>query len=90
MADWHKQSRPEEIIPLLPYIHCCHAKFNDMDENFNETTIPSYPAVVKIMQEHDWDGYLLSEYEGKNKEVSGYSTTQVRRHHIMLKRLLGE
>src|SRR5512136_1417383 len=26
-------SRPEEIIPLLPYVHCCHAKFNEINDN---------------------------------------------------------
>ncbi len=84
----HRFSKPEEIVPLLPYIYCCHAKFYDMDENFNETTIP-YQEIVGFMQKHNWDGYLLSEYEGGNKEVPGYTTTQVRRQHIMLKRLLG-
>lgn len=82
-------SKPEDIIPLLPYMHCCHAKFNNMDENFEETTIP-YKDVVEILKKYEWDGYLLSEYEGINKNVPGYSTTQVRRHHVMLKRLLGE
>ncbi len=82
-------SKPEDIIPLLPYTYCCHAKFNNMDENFEETTIP-YKDVVEIMKKHGWNGYLLSEYEGINKDVPGYSTTQIRRHHVMLKRLLGE
>lgn len=82
-------SAPEDIIPLLPYVHCCHAKFNDMNENFEETTIP-YDKIIPIMKEHNWNGYLLSEYEGPNKDVPGYVTTQVRRHHVMLKRLLGE
>lgn len=84
-----KFSNPEDIIPLLPYTYCCHAKFYDMNENFEETTIP-YDKVIPIMKEHGWNGYLLSEYEGKNKDVHGYVTTQLRRHHIMLKRLLGE
>ena len=82
-------SEPEDIIPLLPYTYCCHAKFINMDENFVETTIP-YDKVVPIMKEHGWNGYLLSEYEGPNKDEPGYSTTQVLRHHVMLKRLLGE
>jgi hypothetical protein len=60
-----------------------------MNEDFEETTIP-YKEVIDIMKEHNWNGYLLSEYEGPNKDVPGYATTQVRRHHVMLKRLLGE
>jgi len=82
-------SPPEDLIPLLPYVYCCHAKFNNMNEDFEETTIP-YKEVIDIMKEHNWNGYLLSEYEGPNKDVPGYATTQVRRHHVMLKRLLGE
>ena len=82
-------SKPEDIIPLLPYVHACHAKYYNMDENFNETTIP-YEKVINIMKEQGWNGWLLSEYEGPYKKVPGYSTTQVRRHHVMLKRLLGE
>lgn len=82
-------SKPEDLIPLLPYVYCCHAKFYNMNENFEETSIP-YKEVIDVMKKHNWNGYLLSEYEGPNKDVPGYSTTQVRRHHVMLKRLLGE
>ena len=83
-------SKPEEIIPLLPYIYCCHAKFNHMSDDFEETTIP-YKEVVDIMKEHNWDGYLLSEYEGWDKYDPGYEVGQtLRKHHIMLKRYLGD
>ena len=83
-------SKPEEIIPLLPYVYCCHAKFNDMSDDFEETTIP-YKEVVAIMKEHGWDGYLLSEYEGRDKYDLGYEVGQtLRKHHIMLKRYLGD
>ena len=83
-------SKPEEIIPLLPYVYCCHAKFNHMNDDFEETTIP-YKEVVDIMKEHNWDGYLLSEYEGFDKYDLGYEVGQtLRRHHIMLKRYLGD
>ena len=82
-------SKPEDIIPLLPYIHCCHAKYYNMNEDYEETTIP-YVEVVNIMKEHGWNGYLLSEYEGPNKTDYNHCMTQVKRHHVMLKRLLGE
>ena len=81
---------PEDIIPLLPYIYCCHAKFNHMSDEFEETTIP-YPEIVKIMQEHGWDGYLLSEYEGADKYDPGYEVGQtLRKQHIMLKNIIGD
>ncbi len=81
-------SKPEEIIPLLPYVHCCHAKFNDINNDCEDQTIP-YPEIVKIMVDHQWDGYLLSEYEGADKATGG-TWSAVRRQHVLLKRLLGE
>ena len=83
-----RHSEPEDIIPLLPYVKCIHAKFNCMDDEFNELTIP-YPEVIKVLQDHDWEGYLLSEYEGLNKEVPGYVSHELRKQHIMMKRILG-
>lgn len=81
---------PEDIVPLLPYVYCCHAKFIHMNENFEETTIP-YAEVIRILKEHAWDGYLLSEYEGADKYDAGYEVGQtLRKQHIMLKNLLGD
>lgn len=83
-------NKPEDIIPLLPYIYCCHAKFINMSDDFEETTIP-YPEIVKILKEHHWNGYLLSEYEGADKYDDGYEVGQtLRKQHIMLKRLIGD
>jgi hypothetical protein len=81
-------SKVEEMIPLLPYVHCCHAKFMEMNDNCEETTIP-YPEIVKMLVEHKWDGYLVSEYEGADRN-SGGAFTAVRKHHVMMRRLLGE
>lgn len=84
------ESKPQDIIPLLPYIYCCHAKFNHMDDNFQETTIP-YKEITKILKDNEWDGYLLSEYEGSDKYDLGYEVGQtLRKHHIMLKNDLGD
>jgi hypothetical protein len=82
-------SKPEDLIPLLPYVYCCHAKFYNVNEHFEETTIP-YRQIADIMNNHGWNGYLLSEYEGDNKDVPGYATNQVRRHQVLLKNLLGQ
>lgn len=82
-------SLPKDLIPLLPYVHCCHAKYYNVNEDFEETTIP-YAEIIQIMKDHNWNGYLLSEYEGPHKENYNHCMTQVRRHHVMLKRLLGE
>ena len=43
------------------------------------------------MKEHDWDGYLLSEYEGADKYDFGYEVGQtLRKQHIMLKNEIGD
>lgn len=91
----HKNPRfvpnvPEDLIPLIPYIYCCHAKFNNMNDDFEETTIP-YPEIVRVLKENGYNGYLLSEYEGADKYEPGYEVGQtLRKQHIMLKRLLGD
>ena len=86
----YKPNAPEDIIPLLPYVYCCHAKFIHMSDDFQETTIP-YPEIIRILREHGWDGYLLSEYEGADKYDAGYEVGQtLRKQHIMLKNLLAD
>jgi hypothetical protein len=61
-----------------------------MNDDFEETTIP-YPEIIKLLQEHNWDGYLLSEYEGADKYDDGYEVgLTLRKQHIMLKNLLGD
>jgi hypothetical protein len=83
-------NKPEDIIPLLPYVYCCHAKFIHMSDDFRETTIP-YPEIIRVLQENGYEGYLLSEYEGADKYEDGYEVGQtLRKQHIMLKNLLGD
>jgi hypothetical protein len=81
-------SKPEDIIPLLPYIHCCHAKFNEISRDCEDLTIP-YPEIIKILVDHNWNNYILSEYEGADKNTGG-CWSAVRRQHVLLKRLLGD
>jgi len=82
-------NKPEDIVPFLPYVPNMHSKFVNMSENFVETTTP-YDEIIAVLIKHKWGGYLLSEYEGENKDVPGYSSDQIRKQHVMLKRLLGE
>jgi len=81
-------SKPEDILRVLPYTYACHAKFNYMDENFEEQTIP-YKEVLDIMINNGWSGFLLSEYEGPKRDDFSYLSDQLRRQHIMLNRILG-
>ncbi len=82
-------SAPEDIIPLLPYVYACHAKFQNMTDDLIEDTHP-YDKIISVLMEHKWDGYLLSEYEGADKDVIGYVSDQLRKQHLMMKQYLGE
>jgi sugar phosphate isomerase/epimerase len=81
-------SKPEDIIKVLPYSRTCHAKFNFVDENFEERTIP-YNKVLQIIVDQGWNGNLVSEYEGPRRDDPGYLGDQLRRHHILMQRILG-
>jgi sugar phosphate isomerase/epimerase len=81
-------SKPEDILLVLPYTYCCHAKFNYMDENFEEITIP-YKDVLNIMFDYGWSGPMVSEYEGPRRDEYEFLGDQLRRHHILLKNMLG-
>lgn len=78
----------EDLAEFLPYTHCCHAKFYDMTDDFVETTTP-YDRIIDLLVKHKWDGYLISEFEGNGKEIPGHASAQLRRHHVMMKRMLG-
>jgi sugar phosphate isomerase/epimerase len=85
-------SFPNDIIPLLPYVHACHAKFIYIDENFRDPFTP-YNQIITVLKDHNWDGYMLSEFEDNTdkpeKDHPAYVPDQLRRHHIMMKRILG-
>ena len=42
-----------------------------MSDEFEETTIP-YKEIIELLKKQNWDGYLLSEYEGADKYEPGY------------------
>ena len=55
-----------------------------------------YETPIRILKEEGYDGYIDSEYEGQRhqqdmgEENLPDSVEEVRRHHEMLKRLIGE
>ncbi|MEZ5071011.1 MAG: TIM barrel protein [Bacteroidales bacterium] len=82
-------SKAEDMIPLLPYTHACHAKFANMTDELTESTVP-YQDIIRVLLDQKWEGYLLSEYEGPRRDEPGHASDQLRRQHVMMKRLLGE
>ena len=63
-----------------------------MMPDYTEYSIP-YEEVVPVLIEGGYTGYLSSEYEG-NRHIQDAievdSAEQVRRQHVMFKKMLGE
>ncbi len=73
-----------------------HGKFYDMDPATGEETCIHYAEAIETLQAIGWEGYISSEfegqdfYEGADVTDTAYELEQLRLHHRMLTRLLGE
>jgi len=81
-------SKPEDLLAVLPYTYCCHAKFTYMNDNFVEETIP-YADILKVLVDNGYNDALLSEYEGRRDLGYEYVGDQLRRQHLMMSNILG-
>jgi sugar phosphate isomerase/epimerase len=82
---------PEWLRDYAPYLVHCHGKFHEMDESYHETGI-DYQTPFRILKEIGYDGWISSEYEGQRLYTGAEDADeieQVRRHHVMMKRLIG-
>jgi len=92
---------PEDLREIAPYILSIHGKFNEMteipdmpghyiDEAFD------YENPIRILKECGYEGYINSEYEGQRAQqddgIEGLADEreEVRRHHEMMARYIGE
>jgi hypothetical protein len=83
---------PQKLIPLLKYSHHFHAKCYELNEDCHETSI-AYEEVVPLMLANGYQGYFATEYEGQRFLMDAFEVDeveQVRRHQVMMKRLLSE
>jgi hypothetical protein len=85
---------PRNLIPLKQYIRHFHVKFWDMTEDCRESSI-AYEEVMPVLMEGGFEASFASEYEGQRQKqdvtLDAYDELeQVRRHHVMLRRLMGE
>lgn len=86
---------PEALKDVMDTVLHFHGKFHYMTENYEEATI-DYKRVFDVIESTGWDGYVSSEFEGQRTyhgQECPYEEDeieQVRRHHVMMKRLLGE
>ncbi len=93
-------AKPEELYSIAPYIYCCHGKFYEMTEipgkpgQYEEVNF-LYPEAIEVLKACGYEGYINSEYEGQRSQQDrgdaylANEVEEVRRHHEMLKRLIG-
>jgi hypothetical protein len=92
MATHMINADPKQILDYIPYLYHIHGKFYEMLPDYTEYSIP-YEEIVPVLIEGGYNGYIDSEYEGNRWIQDAFevdSIEQVRRHQVMLKRLLGE
>ncbi len=86
---------PSTLAEVMDVVVHFHGKFYRMTEDCQEPTI-NYAEAIKVIKDSGWDGYISSEFEGQriyHEQGCPYEEDeieQVRRHHVMLKQLIGE
>lgn len=88
---------PQLLAQYVPYIIHIHGKMYEMTlENgeWDEYSIPN-EKIIKVLQDSGWEGYINTEYEGQRHyhDMADFdinSVEQVKHHHEMLARYLGE
>jgi len=96
---WKTAAQPEDLELILPYVFSIHGKVHDMIEvapRVYDDPSTMNAEVIEVLKKNNWDGYICTEYEGQrsrqdlDREHLADEVEQVRRHHQMLKRLIGE
>ncbi len=90
-----------ELRDVIRYVKGFHGKFYDMTEipgepgHYEDISV-DYETPFRVLQETGWEGYVNSENEGQRHyhdmpiEFYQDEVLQLRRHHEMMARLLGE
>lgn len=94
------RTNPDLLRQMAPHVVSIHGKFNYMSEvpgapGMYEDAAMDYVSPLQALQAGGYDGYINSEYEGqryfqdRTRSEMMDEVEQVRRHHEMLRRLLG-
>ena len=92
LAKYMVYSEPRRVLDYMQYVFHVHGKFSEMLDDYTDYSIP-YEEIIPVLIEGGFKGYIASEYEGNWYLQDAFevdSVEQVRRHQVMLKRLLGE
>ncbi len=93
--------KSQDIADIVPYIVSIHGKCYDLTEvpgmpGEYEDKAVDYPAAIAGLKAGGYEGYINTEFEGqRDQQDMGFEglcdeVEQVRRHHKMLRRLIGE
>jgi len=81
-----------DLIPFMAKCQHIHGKTWGLTEECIDPAIDLSPVIPALI-EGGYDGVIATEYEGQREvqDISPFSAVEmVRRHHVMLRRLLGE
>jgi hypothetical protein len=83
---------PKDLIPIMRYCKHVHGKTWEMTpgSEFDDACIV-YKEVIPVLMENGFDGYICTEFEGQRVGtiLDVDEIDQVRRQHVMLRRMLG-
>ena len=87
---------PQKLVQNIDKIIHIHGKVYEMTEDCREPSM-AYDQVLPMLLEHGYSNFISSEYEGQRNyhdegsDEAPYNEVEaVRRHQVMMKRLLGE
>jgi sugar phosphate isomerase/epimerase len=96
---WKTIAQPEDLELILPYICSFHGKVHNMIEvapGVYDDPVTMNKEVIDVLRKNNWDGYFCTEFEGQRsyqdlpRDQLADEVDQVRRHHQMLRRYIGE
>ena len=70
IMDGYENYPYEALDDLLPYIKHFHFKMFEMTDEGPEYSM-DYKGLLQYLHDHDWDGYVSSEYEGNRFTLAG-------------------
>ncbi len=81
---------PRDLLPIMKYCRHIHGKTWGLDEDCNDPAI-DLSQVIPTLKSGGYNGVIATEYEGQRlvQDIQPFSAVEmVRRHHVLLRRLL--